>query len=280
MFVAATAFHGDLFRIIEQLVGVVGVSETGDIFAATWSIPIEFQFYLAFPFLTLLLAKYGSRQMLALIGFFLVLRIGLWFAGKDVNHLGYWSIAGRADQFIVGMLSARLYYQDRVKWLGGWGGFVSSICLIAVCTQYFHHIYGADYPWEQQPMLHWFSVVWPDVQAFMFGCLILSFLQLSIKIPTLIERPLLFVGTVSFSLYIMHRMVEHGLALALNWQLVQFTSHQKINALLTCTLVELPLALIVAWVAYYAVEKPFHEFKRDYRTWGDASHKEKTNSQS
>ncbi len=240
------------------------VSQTGDIFAATWSIPLEFQFYVAFPILTLILARHGSKQILLIIGFMVMLRVGLWFSGKDVNALGYWSIAGRADQFLLGMLSAKLYYEGRAKVFANWTAFIASVVLLMVSVQYYHNIYGAAFPWGQQPMTHWFSTIWPDVQAICFALLLLSFLQLPVRLPRIIEIPLFYVGTISFSLYIMHRLVERGLALAFNWKIIQFTSHQKVNALMTCTIVEVPIVLAVASLAYFAIEKPFHKFKRSY----------------
>lgn len=264
LLIAAAMLGGDYFRVIEQLVGFVGVSQAGDVFGATWSIPIEFQFYLAFPFLTLILAKRGCLQIVSIVAFFIAMRTGLFFTGRDVNSVGYWSIAGRADQFLIGMLAANIYYGSRFNWFRGWSAFIASLVGVATATQYFHSIYGADYPWSQSPMTHWFSIAWPTVQAVMFAALILSFLRLPARIPVVVERPLLFLGNISFSLYIMHRLIDRALGSVLDFHAIQFTALEKLDALLTCTLIDLPLAVAVGALAHYAIEEPFFQFKKPY----------------
>ncbi|WP_175995256.1 acyltransferase family protein [Burkholderia vietnamiensis] len=264
LLVAAYVLGGDLLNVVEQLALVIPAAKTGPIFGAVWSIPIEFQFYLAFPFLTLLLEKHGAKQLLLLWGFVFALRGTLWLGGWDVNSLGYWSILGRLAQFLSGMIAAKFYCEGRARLFGHWWSFGLSVLAICVATQYFHNIYGSEYPWDQRPMVHWFSVVWPDVQAIIFASLILSFLQLPIRIPGPIEKLLLHIGTVSFSLYLMHRIVEHALVAKLGHECIRFFGIAKLDALLTCSLIELPIAVALATLAYHAIEKPFHHFKKPY----------------
>ncbi|RQS29394.1 MULTISPECIES: acyltransferase [unclassified Burkholderia] len=264
LLVAAYVLGGDLLNVVEQLVLVIPSAKTGPIFGAVWSIPIEFQFYLAFPFLTLLLEKQGIKQLLLLWGFVLALRAVLWISGWDVNALAYWSIVGRVTQFLAGMIAAKLFYEGRARILGNWWWLAISMVTVCVSTQYFHDIYGSEFPWDQKPMTHWFSVVWPDIQAIAFSGLILSFLQLPGRIPRFIERPLLHIGTVSFSLYLLHRIVEHALVVKMEHQYVHFFGIAKLDAVLTCSFIEVPIAVALATLAYHAIEKPFHQFKKPY----------------
>ena len=49
-----------------------------------------------------------------LIGIFLLLRVLAYLLGADMRDISYWSIIGRIDQFLLGML-AGFYYRHRFK---------------------------------------------------------------------------------------------------------------------------------------------------------------------
>ena len=262
---AVLAMKSDIIGYVQQMLLLTPTAWPGTMFGQTWSIVIEFQFYLAFPILTLLMAREGKLSLLMIVAFLVILRFGLWVMGYDVNHLGYWSLIGRADQFLIGMVAASIYRNGQARLLANWFAFVASLVFLALVVQYFHNIYGHAFPWEQEPMTHWFSIIWPDAQAIAFALLVLSFLQLPARIPAFIEKPAFFVGTISFSIYIVHRIIELILAKELAWRALSFTSYAKLNVFLTCTLIELPIILAVATLAYYAIERPFHKFKRSYK---------------
>lgn len=66
---------------------------------------IEIQFYWVFPFLLLFTKRYGSLYLLGLLLLFLLLRGMVWVDKGTVKGLSYWTIFGRADQFIVGIIA-------------------------------------------------------------------------------------------------------------------------------------------------------------------------------
>src|SRR5215212_11468132 len=72
----------------------------------TWSITIELHFYALFPFLLLLHRRFGPMALLLVIVLALALRTELWLAMGDVQYLSYWTIIGRIDQFLMGMIFA------------------------------------------------------------------------------------------------------------------------------------------------------------------------------
>ena len=259
------AIKGSLLNAVLQMFLLIPTANPGINFGQVWSIAIEFQFYLVFPFLSIILLRSGIRQLGLLLAFIVVMRALLWYQGVDVNDLGYWSMVGRIDQFLCGMIAAKLYYEGRAGRFANWGAFLGSLLFVAVVAHFYHNIYGAAYPWHQQPMKHWYGIVWPTVQAIGFAGVVLSFLSLPCVIPRMIERPLLFMGTISYSLYIVHRLVEQILAVkVLNWRLPVMTAIPKLDAILFCTFVEVPLVVALAALTYYAIEKPFQQFKRSY----------------
>lgn len=256
---------GSLLNAVAQMFLLVPTADPGISFGQTWSIAIEFQFYLIFPFLSIILLRSGIRQLAMLLGFVVLMRSLLWYQGVDVNDLGYWSMVGRIDQFLLGMIAAKLYYEGRAERFANWPAFIGSLLFVAVVAHFYHNIYGAAYPWHQKPMTHWYGVVWPTVQAIGFAGVVLSFLSLPCVIPRLIEKPLLFVGTISYSLYIVHRLVEQIIATkVLNWHVPVMTGIRKLDVTLFCTFVEVPLVVALAALTYYAIEKPFQQFKKSY----------------
>lgn len=269
-------YKGNYFSFVTQLLFMVPTASAGLLFGHTWSIAVEFQFYLIFPFLTLILARHGSRQLLMVLAFVILLRAMLWLNGYDVNMLGYWSIGGRVDQFLLGMLAGKAYVDGKSRHFGTWTLFIFSIVLLAVVTQWFHLTYGAMFPWEQRPMTTWLSIVWPTVQAACFAMIVLSFLNLPVKIPDIIERGLFYIGTISFSIYIVHRIVEFSIAEILHHRFINITGVPKLDVLLTCTVIEVPILLGVASLAYYAVELPFQSFKKPYKTDMDTRRPERS----
>ncbi|HEP6426875.1 TPA: acyltransferase [Burkholderia cenocepacia] len=275
LFLGTLIYKGSYVGLVEQLLFMVPTASAGLLFGHTWSIAVEFQFYLIFPFLTLILARHGSRQLLLLLAFILLMRALLWANGYDVNMLGYWSIGGRADQFLLGMLAGKVYVDGRAKNFGSWTVFSFSLVLLAAVTQWFHLSYGAMFPWEQKPMTAWLSIIWPTIQAVCFAMIVLSFLTLRVNIPQFIEKPLFYIGTISFSIYIVHRIVEFTIADILHHRVLNITGLTKPDAMLTCTAVEIPILICVASLAYYAIELPFQEFKKSYKV---DLHKNKTES--
>ena len=76
-----------------------------------WSIAVEWHFYLLFPLLLVCVQKWGWKVLPGLILALLVVRTGAYFAGADMRVLSYWTIVGRLDQFLLGML-AGIYYRN------------------------------------------------------------------------------------------------------------------------------------------------------------------------
>lgn len=72
-----------------------------------WSITAEAHFYLLLPFLLAILRP-RPKFVLLLVGVSIALRLGLYFAGYDIQLLAYKTIVGRFDQFAFGIAAYRL----------------------------------------------------------------------------------------------------------------------------------------------------------------------------
>ncbi|MEB1081750.1 acyltransferase [Citrobacter portucalensis] len=94
-------------------------------FGQTWTIAVEFQFYLIFPFLALFLNRYGVKYIIYLSLFWLMWRtmIVTIYGGNLVgdgylnNHYYYLTMLGRFDQLLIGMIFGYLYirYSNKFK---------------------------------------------------------------------------------------------------------------------------------------------------------------------
>jgi peptidoglycan/LPS O-acetylase OafA/YrhL len=261
---AEFVFKGNASGLITQLLAFVPTAEAGDIWSPTWSIVVEFQFYLIFPFLTLLLRHEGYRQLLLIIAFFVATRLLLWSIGKDVNWIAFSSICGRMDQFLAGMIAGRLFYQSKARFLGDPAALLAVVAVTLVAIQHFHVIYGSDHPWMEVPMPQLYAVFWPTIQAICFAALLLGFLRLRASLPKWMGAPLIYIGKISFSIYLMHRLVEFALAKQLDYRIFEITGHVRTDTLILCSFVDLPIVLALASLAYYSIERPFLGFKKGY----------------
>lgn len=92
------------------------------LFGPTWTIAVELQFYLIFPFLIVFVRNFGVKYLFGLILFWLVWRALIVYnlnpTGVAIdNGFYYLTIIGRMDQFLVGMIAAFAYsrYKDKLS---------------------------------------------------------------------------------------------------------------------------------------------------------------------
>lgn len=73
--------------------------------AVGWTVVVETQLYLLFPFLLVFFQKMGIRYLVGLVVMALAIRRGIWFIRGTVQDLAYSTIFGRIDQFLRGMIA-------------------------------------------------------------------------------------------------------------------------------------------------------------------------------
>ena len=204
----------------------------GPLSAVAWTVAVEFQFYLIFP---------------------LLLRLFAVLAGADAQWMSYWTIAGRIDQFLLGML-AGLHFARRGP-AGGWLRVAIAGAVLWALLYVFHLAGG----W---PLHVWWKALWPDAEALAWVGVILSWQGIAGRLPAPVARALEGIGRISFSIYLLHYAViwtlgEHG------WLLHPFASAGA-DALLTTALLALPLVLGLSALTYATVERPFMALRRRY----------------
>ena len=232
-------------------------------FQQMWTIWVELQFYLLFPFLLLFARRCGSRYLWGVLGLMFLLRALVFAASGEVRYIAYETLFGRLDQFVVGMLLGRVWVaKDKaqsaqsihVLWL------VPAVLLVLSVL----HIFSLNVGFTELKSPLW--VVWPLMEGAMWGAFVWAYLHVRwpgpVPLKTSIDKGLAALGTVSFSTYVFHNLV---LAAYNNYAgIVHFTGLERFDTILTGLLVVLPLVLLMSAITYALIEKPFLSLRNNY----------------
>lgn len=220
--------------------------------AVYWSLPVEWNFYIALPVLALAFQG-GARRALGGVLVYLLLAIGfrllcVWAVhryGAEGVALARWitQLPGRLDQFALGMAGAWLLLQHPpgpvLARSLAWVGSVAALGLAALASELGSFVVQLRMPW-----------VW------LFNTLIaLAFVSMVVGVAAdprgavsrgLQSRPLAWLGMVSYSLYLWHGPLIHGFAHVF----------QRACGALDAVLIA-AASLTLAWISYRFVERPF-----------------------
>jgi peptidoglycan/LPS O-acetylase OafA/YrhL len=216
-----------------------------------WAISVEFAFYLMFPFLCVILKKNGVSTFVAMIVVLIVFRGLATIFGGNPRDFSYFTLLGRLDQFLIGMLLGALSgakpEQRPNLWL-----FPLTALFWSVILWQFNQMGG----W---PLVVWWKILWPTIEALLAALFIYSYLRFSFYIPSPIATTLRGIGVISYSLYLVHMIV---ITLVLD-QAPQFTWMPHSATWLIAGLI-IPGTFLLATLTYFAIERPFLGLRRRY----------------
>jgi peptidoglycan/LPS O-acetylase OafA/YrhL len=238
-----------------------------------WTIWVELQFYLIFPFLILFARRYGSRYLVGVLALLLILRALVFAASGEVRYLAYETLFGRLDQFVVGMLLGRLWLaqglvqdfvqgqdkpaaKQRLHWL--WLLPASTLVLAGL------HVFSLQVGFAELKSPFW--IIWPLIEGALWGGFVWVYLQLRWPGPEAlkvhVDRALAAMGAISFSTYVFHNLVLA--AYNKHAGVVPFTGLERLDTILTGVFFVLPLVMLMAGLTYQLIEKPFLSLRRSY----------------
>jgi peptidoglycan/LPS O-acetylase OafA/YrhL len=223
-----------------------------------WTISVEFAFYLIFPFLFVFLRRYGPWYLVGLIALANVLRLMSASVNEDgIRDLSYWTIAGRIDQFLVGMLLAWVLVRRRdagarpgVAWLAVFGGIV---IVLGVLTAY-----NRNGGWLVST---WWKAGWPLVEALAWAVFAGAWIVASRTLSRPVAAALALPGIVSYSAYLLHYVFVAALR---DRGVPELVDLGRWNALAVTLVIVVPATFAVATLAYLVVERPFMQRRVRY----------------
>ncbi len=228
-------------------------------FGQLWTIGVEFQFYAVFPFLNKFTNTRGPRYLIGLLALFIFLKACYFNLYGDARDFGYWTILGRMDQFVIGMLAA-IIYKRRPRCLSNHLLFPCAVVLVMATLTVFN-LYFGGYPGTNQSAL-W--IVWPAIEAAVWGVLALSYLCWPVSLPSVLDNLLAKFGAISFSIYVMQYVAIPQLQRYIG--VVPFSYDWNFNVFLAGILFAVPAVLLLSSITYAMIERPFFAFKFRYTT--------------
>jgi peptidoglycan/LPS O-acetylase OafA/YrhL len=248
-----------LMGVVQTMLGfaTLGGGFTGGAFdRVLWTVGVEVQFYLLFPFFLRLLNSRGPRPLLQFIALMAVLRImaALATPGLDYKQLTYFSIVGRIDQFLIGMLAAYAFPHVR-RFVGrAWVAGVA-LALVAGGLWTFHQLHG----WYEP---HLWRTVWVDIEAGLWALLVVSYVGTARFARGRLSGALSWAGERSYGMYLLHVAMLQVL-FTQGWTL-DVPGGPMVDTVANGLVVVLPCVTLLAALTYSSVERPFLSLRRRY----------------
>ena len=227
--------------------------------AQLWSVLIEVQIYLLFPFLHRFQRESGNRYLLGLIALLVVLRGLAWLVSGSAQPIGYWTIFGRLDQFAIGMLLADWSRANRRR-LTSPAWFIAALAVMYAVALWFDRLGGF---YGDGPASH--NAIWVvrgTIEAAAWGAVVVTYLHTSLTPGKFTSRVLGRLGEVSYSIYVMHLIVLQSASTYL--VRLSFVANPPWDALLKAGLIVLPMTVALSFATYALIERPFLRMRRHY----------------
>ncbi len=223
--------------------------------AMFWTVIVEFQLYIIFPFLIRFSNKRGNVYIIGVISLAIIFRFFAYY-GEYANpkELSYGTVLGRIDQFLLGMIAARLYIRyamERIDWRWFPAAALIAFTMIAV----YHHNHGSTYvgPWCN---------LWHTVEGGIWAACIISYVSFGEKMPKKLSKLMALVGKISYSVYLLHFAIIFLVKRTIG--VPNIIEQTQVNALFLSILLILPITLLMSYLTYSVIEKPFLECRKKY----------------
>jgi peptidoglycan/LPS O-acetylase OafA/YrhL len=234
-------------------------------YGVAWSLCIEEQFYLCWPWT---LRRFGARRCLGIalaIAALVLIHRNVVFASFNWGHLtapsqrsldrAYYGFDTRIDTILFGCAAALALSEPAAKrafaYLKSWRWFTAAACAVVVLS--FAWATGGSTingcGWRAATI--GFSMIAASTAVFVIAL----FLQpQSLPARLLSAAPLVFVGRVSYGIYLFHDMIWRGVARVMNLRFEAVgTTKQEITAIVLVW----TISVAVAWLHYRLVETRF-----------------------
>jgi len=242
----------DIYGYVENiLAGVIKPSLPN----GGWSITTEFHFYLLLPVL-LFLSRKSKYALMILLAVAVLIRALLYQGRGEIQTLSYWTIVGRIDQFLLGMIA----YQFRSLITGRHAVAACSLVLFAMFYWYFDSQGGFyKYPSYPSPSALW--IFMPTIEGLAYALMIAWYDSSFVYSDGKCSRFFALIGTYSYSIYLLHYFVVFRVSQEISNNLVDLSN---IYIALIISPIGFLLMMPIGHVSYRFIESPFLKLRTRY----------------
>jgi len=258
----------------EVLLNTFFVFDSRSVPGVGWTIVVEFQFYLIFPVLHRVIEKKGGIfNLLGLILLMLIIRSAIFVNYTGFRDFCYYTIFGRLDQFLIGMIGAKLYTSGNTASFFQKAAnekirmFLLSITVFGLLFFFYqYNLAGGFMNSESTHLRTAFWIIFNDIEALFYISVILLYLSLNIyAIFKPLETILAKFGEYSYSMYWIHAPVLKALFVIIHrFPFLGLNSYSSMFC--TCLFIMLPAIVFIAGLSYNFYEKPFLQFRQNYNS--------------
>jgi len=248
--------------VVQFVISTISLINKGAIPGVGWTVIVEFQYYLLFPFMLIFYHKYGYKYFLGILALSVMMKFMYWNMNGSVQNLSYLTLFGRIDQFILGMLAAHSY-EAVAKFRARASAAILIASLLALtATYHYFNLLGGYYDMPKHPSENILWVFLPAIEGLLYAGILLGYLTLPIKLPRFLDEVLASMGKVSYSMYWSHVFVMNYCLIWIKAFGINITTFHK--ALFVGVVFVLPICLAFSYVTYYVIELPFFSLRKRY----------------
>lgn len=220
-----------------------------------WSITVEMHFYLLLPFLLAGMRRYPWFPLIV-VGVAIFVRYGFYVRDGGVQSLAYWTIVGRIDQFLLGML----FY--RISRLATHRHGVAVLCFIGFSLFYWRFAQeGGFYLLPSYPSDNAVWIVLPTIEGAIYGFAIAWYETSFVHSQKRFSRFIAWIGQLSYSMYLLHFFFVFHAAQFIHEHVMDISNFYLATLWSGVFFVAM---LPMAYASYRWIESPFLRFRKKY----------------
>jgi peptidoglycan/LPS O-acetylase OafA/YrhL len=220
-----------------------------------WSIAVEMHFYLLLPAL-LFFKERRAGFLWVLLALSVMLRVYLHSVRGEVQSLAYWTIVGRIDQFVLGIIAFhhRAWFIRRPVLAG-------AIAFVFMLLYWWFDRKGGFFLQPSYPSPARIWIVLPTLEGLAFAALIAWYDGSFVHRPGLLSTLLTKCGEYSYSIYLLHVFFVFSAA---EWIHVNLMDLSSLYVAFPVSMLAFAAMVPIGYLSMRFIEQPFLKMRRPY----------------